>query len=44
MWSIVERGRAKQIEAVGAVEGPDHHEVREALNVGEADFKFRQNA
>jgi hypothetical protein len=29
---------------VGAVEGPDHHEMREALNVGEPEFEFRQDA
>ena len=44
MRPIVGRRRAEQIEAVGAVEGPDDHEMREALNVGEPKFEFRQDA
>ncbi len=44
MWPIVGRRRAEQIEAMGAVEGPDDHEMREALNVGEPKFEFRQDA
>ena len=40
MRPIIEGRPAQQVEAVRAVEGPDHHEMREALDIGEAGLKF----
>ena len=32
-----------EVEAVGAVEGPDYVEMREPLDIEQAGFKFTQN-
>jgi hypothetical protein len=39
---IVARRRSRQAESFGAIECPDHDQVRKAFYIGEASFKFSQ--
>src|SRR5579859_1542542 len=43
MLPVVGRRTGCQFEARGAVEDPDHEQMREALDIGESGLEFRQN-
>src|SRR5581483_5578915 len=43
MWPIVGRRRTQQFEPVGAIEFPNHDEMRKALDVGETRLKIGED-
>jgi len=43
MRAIVDRRRAHQVESIGTIKDPEHKQVGETLDVGQAGFELRQD-